>query len=260
MNVQPASQSSSLFEAVWRWLTDSDNWSKNFRDPGIPTRILEHLQYTGLAILVAALIAIPLGVYIGHTGRGGFLVVGIANSFRALPELGLLILLVLAMGVALALQATTIALVLLAIPPLLAGTYAGIRNVDADVVDAARGMGMRERDVVLKVELPNALPLLLGGLRAATLQVIATATIAAFVSLGGLGRYVIDGQRFGGQDGYAMMAGGAVLIAALAITVELVLAGIQRLVVSPGLRTPRVRRRVARVWAQPKLVTPGDSS
>jgi osmoprotectant transport system permease protein len=257
---QPASESPSLIEAVWRWLTDPENWGKNFRDPGIPTRILEHLQYTGLAILIAALIAVPLGVYIGHTGRGGFLVVGIANSFRALPELGLLILLVLAMGVALALQAVTIALVALAIPPLLAGTYAGIRNVDPDIVDAARGMGMRERDVVWKVELPNALPLLLGGLRAATLQVIATATIAAFVSLGGLGRYVIDGRAFGGTDGYAMMAGGAVLVAALAITVELVLAGVQRLVVSPGLRTRRMRRRVGRVWAQPKLVTTGDSS
>jgi osmoprotectant transport system permease protein len=249
----------NVFELVWNWLTNGDNWSKSFLGPGIPTRILEHLQYTGIAILIAALIAVPLGTYIGHTGRGSFLVVGIANSFRALPELGLLILLVLAMGVALALEAVTIALVALAIPPLLAGTYAGIRNVDRDVVDAARGMGMRERDIVWKVELPIALPLMLGGLRAATLQVIATATIAAFVSLGGLGRYVIDGQKFGGVEGYTEMAGGAVLIAALAISVELILAGVQRLVVSPGLNTRRVRRRVARVWAQPKLVTTGES-
>ena len=233
----------NLFEQVWNWLTDPVNWHKNFGDPGIPTRILEHLQYTGLAILIAALIAVPLGTYIGHTGHGSFLVVGIANAFRALPELGLVVLLVSIMGILLAVQAVTIALVALAIPPLLAGTYAGIRNVDRDVVDAARGMGMRERDVVLKVELPIALPLLLGGLRAATLQVIATATIAAFVSLDGLGRYVIDGQRFGGPEGYAEMAGGAVLIAALAITVELLLAGVQRLVVSPGLQTPKVRRR-----------------
>jgi osmoprotectant transport system permease protein len=241
----------NLFSQVWNWLTDGNNWHKTFLGPGIPQRIGEHLQYTGLAILIAAVIAVPLGIYIGHTGRGGFLVVGIANSFRALPELGVLILLVLAMGVALALQAVTIALVALAIPPLLAGTYAGIRNVDRDVVDAARGMGMRERDIVLKVELPIALPLMLGGLRAATLQVIATASIAAFVSLGGLGRYVIDGRAFGGTDGYTEMAGGAVLIAALAIAVEVILAGIQRLAVSPGLRTSTISRRVTRVRMRP---------
>lgn len=236
---------------VWDWLTDPDNWHRTLGVPGIPTRLAEHLQYTGLAVLIAVALAVPLGTYIGHTGRGGFLVVGLANSFRALPELGLLSLLVLAMGVALALQAMTIALVALAIPPLLAGTYSGIRNVDRDVVDAARGMGMRERDVVLKVELPMALPLILGGLRAATLQVIATATIAAFVTLNGLGRYVIDGQKFGGADGYAEMAGGAVLIAALAITVEVVLAGVQRLAVSPGLRTAKISRRVTRVRMRP---------
>jgi osmoprotectant transport system permease protein len=236
---------------VWDWLTDPDNWHRTLGVPSIPTRLAEHLQYTGLAVLIAVALAVPLGTYIGHTGRGGFLVVGVANSFRALPELGLLSLLVLAMGVALALQAMTIALVALAIPPLLAGTYSGIRNVDRDVVDAARGMGMRERDVVLKVELPIALPLILGGLRAATLQVIATATIAAFVSLDGLGRYVIDGQKFGGADGYAEMAGGAVLIAALAIAVEVVLAGVQRLAVSPGLRTAKISRRVTRVRMRP---------
>jgi osmoprotectant transport system permease protein len=238
----------SLFEQVWNWLTDPVNWGKYLNDPGIPTRIFEHLQYTGLAILFAGLVAIPIGTYIGHTGRGGFIVVAIANSFRALPELGLLILLVLAMGIALAVEASTIALVALAIPPMLAGTYAGIRNVDPDVVDAARGMGMGGWQVIWKVELPVALPLILGGLRAATLQVIATATIAAYVSLGGLGRYVIDGQSFGASGGgYVIMAGGAILIAALAITIELVLAGVQRLAVSPGLRTAKVRRRVGRV-------------
>lgn len=241
----------NLVELVWAWLTDPENWAKNFLGPGIPTRVLEHLTYTGVAILIAAVIAIPLGSYVGHTGRGGVLVVGIANSFRALPELGLLILLVLVIGVVLAFQAVTIALVLLAVPPLLAGTYAGVRNVDPDVVDAARGMGMSERGILLRVELPIALPLILGGLRAATLQVIATASIAAFVSLGGLGRYVIDGRATGGPVGYAEMAGGAVLIAVLAIVVELVLAGVQRLAVSPGLRTTRTRRRLVRAQPRP---------
>jgi len=231
----------SLFEGVWAWLTNPDNWTKTFAGPGIPTRLLEHLGYTALAVVIAAALAIPLGVYIGHTGRGGFLVVGIANSFRAVPELGLLVLLVLAMGIALVLQAVTIVLVLLAVPPLLANTYAGVRNVSPGVVDAARGMGMTEPQIVRRVELPVALPLILAGLRSATLQVIATATVAAFVSLGGLGRYVIDGKATGGVDGYTEMAGGAVLIAALAVLVELLLGGVQYLAVSPGLRAGRAK-------------------
>ena len=243
----------NLFERVWNWLSDPDNWHKSINGRGIPFHILKHLEYSGLAILIAAVIAVPIGVYIGHTGRGGLVVVGLVNSFRALPELGLVVLLVMLMGILLVVQAVTIALVALAIPPLLAGTYAGIRNVDRDVVDAARGMGMRERDIVWKVELPIALPLMLGGLRAATLQVIATATIAAFVSLDGLGKFVIDGRSFGGPDGYAQMAGGAVLIAALAIAVELVLAGVQRMVVSPGLRTGKVRGRASRVRENPTV-------
>ncbi|SDD22552.1 ABC transporter permease [Actinokineospora iranica] len=235
----------NVFEQVIAWLTDPDHWKTTLGIAGIPQRLGEHLHYTGLAMLVAAVIAIPLGAYIGHTGRGGTVVVGVVNSFRALPELGLLILLVLAMGVLLAVQALTIALVSMAVPVLLAGTYAGIRNVDPAVVDAARGMGMREWEILLKVELPNALPLIFGALRAATLQVIATASIAAAVSLGGLGRFVVDGNAFREYD---QMAAGAVLIAALAITVELLLAGVQWLVVSPGLRDkPRGRRTRSRL-------------
>lgn len=241
----------NFFSLVWDWLTDSQNWHRYLTEPGIPTRIGEHLQYTAIAVLIAAAIAVPLGVYIGHTGKGSVLVVGFANSFRAIPEIGLVQLLALLMGVALVSVSVTIALVLLAIPPLLAGTYSGMRNVDRDIVDAARGMGMPERDIVLKVEIPVALPLILGGVRAATLQVIATATIAAFVSLGGLGRYIIDGRAFGGVEGYVTMAGGAVLVAALAIVVELVLAGVQRLVVSPGLRRSPTRRRALRIGARP---------
>lgn len=251
----------NFFALVWQWLTDPQNWHKYLTEPGIPTRILEHLTYTGLAVGIAALIAVPLGVYIGHTGRGGFLVVGVANSFRAIPEIGLLQLLALLMGIALVIPAVTIALVLLAIPPLLAGTYSGMRNVDRDMVDAARGIGMSERDIVFRVEIPVALPLIIGGLRAATLQVIATATIAAFVSLGGLGHYIIDGRAFGGVEGYTEMAGGAVLVAVLAIVVELVLAGVQRLVVSPGLRgNPRVRRRALRVGPRPTADAVGATS
>lgn len=219
--------------SIFTWLFDADHWSG---PTGVPARILEHLGYTGLTVLIAAAIAIPLGALVGHTGRGTFLVAGLSNGLRALPELGLLTLLVLLTWVGL--FPVVVSLVVLAIPPILAGTYAGVRNVDRSVVDAARGMGMRESKVLTQVELPNALPLIVGGIRSAALQVIATATIAAYVALGGLGRLVIDGNNAGAgsPNGYPQMAAGAVLIALLALAVEGVLALAQRLVVSPGLR------------------------
>jgi osmoprotectant transport system permease protein len=218
---------------VLAWLTDPGNWQGR---NGVPARTAEHLGYTVVALAFAVVIAVPLGAAVGHTGRGGFLLVGIANGLRALPELGLLILLVLLTGIGIVPLSVT--LVVLAIPPLLAGTYAGVRNADPAVVDAARGMGMREREVLWKVELPIALPLIIGGLRTATLQVIATAAIGAYVALGGLGRYLIDGLAL---NDYTRMVGGAVLIAALALVVEGLLAGLQRLIVSPGLRTAAAR-------------------
>ncbi|MFC5949633.1 ABC transporter permease [Pseudonocardia lutea] len=214
--------------AVFSWLADPVHWSG---PAGIPARLVEHLWYSVLALLLGAVIALPVGALVGHSRRGGFLVVGTANGLRALPELGLLTLLVLLMGIGL--LPVTLALAVLAIPPLLAGTYSGVRNVDAGAVDAARGMGMREPQVLFKVELPNALPLVLGGLRGAALQVIATAAVAAYVSYGGLGRYLIDGLR---TREYAQMAAGAVLVAVLALVVEGLLALLQRAVVSPGLR------------------------
>ncbi|GAA5156988.1 ABC transporter permease [Pseudonocardia eucalypti] len=218
---------------IFAWLFDPANWGGS---TGVLARVLEHLWYSALAVVVGALVAVPVGALVGHTGRGSFLLVGLANGLRALPDFGLLVLLVLLVGVQL--LPVVVALTVLAVPPLLAGTYAGIRNVDRAVVDAARGMGMRERAVLLKVEFPNALPLLIGGLRSASLQVVATTAIAAYVSFGGLGRLLIDGQRNGD---YAQMGAGAVLIAVLALVVEGVLAGVQRVVVSPGLR-PSGRR------------------
>jgi osmoprotectant transport system permease protein len=230
------------------WLFDPNHWSG---PTGIPTRILEHLGYTALTVLVAAAIAVPLGAIIGHTGRGTFLIAGVSNGLRALPEIGLLTLLVLLTYVGL--LPVVVSLVILALPPILAGTYAGIRNVDRAVVDAAQGMGMRGSTVLWKVELPNALPLILGGIRSATLQVIATATIAAYVSLGGLGRFVIDGNAAGAgtPDGYPQMAAGAIVIAVLALVVEGVLEVVQRVAVSPGLRNAATRRRTARIWRKP---------
>jgi osmoprotectant transport system permease protein len=210
------------------WLFDPANWTGS---GGIPARLVEHLGYVALAMIIALVIALPVGAWVGHTGRGGFLVVGSANALRALPTLGVLILLVTPFG--LSIIGPLIALVVLAIPPLLAGTYAGLRNVDPAVVDAARGMGMRGSEVLWRVELPNALPLIIGGVRSAVLQVISTATIAAYVGLGGLGRYIFDGLA---QRDFPQMIGGSLLVALLAIVVDLLLAALQKIVVSPGLQ------------------------
>lgn len=215
------------------WFAATGRWSGS---DGIPARVLEHLGYTALAVVIAAAIALPLGALVGHTRRGGLAVVGVANGLRALPELGVLVLFVLLLG--LGLLPPTLALVLLAIPPLLAGAYSGVAGADAGAVDAARGMGMRGHQVLLQVEVPAAVPLVLGGLRFATLQVVATATIAAYVGLGGLGRFIIDG--FSVRD-FPQMLGGAVLVAVLSIVLELVLQALGRLV-TPGPDRLRLRR------------------
>ena len=194
----------------------AENWAGK---AGLGARIIEHLQYTGVAVAVSAVIAIPIGLIIGHTGRGSFLVVTAVNGLRALPTLGVLLLGVLLWG--LGLLPPTVALMLLGIPPLLAGTYAGIANVDPKVTDAARSMGMTERRVLMRVEVPNAMPLILGGLRTATLQVVATATIAAYASLGGLGRYLIDGIKV--RQFYLALVG-ALLVTVLALILDGLLA------------------------------------
>lgn len=225
------------------WLFDPTNWAGA---QGIPQRLVEHLGYTALTLLISLVIAVPLGAWIGHTGRGGFLVVGLANGLRALPTLGLLVLLVGAIGIGLI--GPLIALVVLAVPPILAGTYAGVRNVDSAVVDAAKGMGMRGRDVLFQVELPNALPLIIGGVRSAVLQVISTATIAAFVALGGLGRYIVDGLAI--RD-FGQMIGGSILVALLAIVADLLLAALQKLIVSPGLQVAGAQRGPRRLRVVP---------
>lgn len=161
----------------------------------------------------------PVGLLIGHTGRGTLLVVGAVNGLRALPTLGVLLLGVLLFG--LGLGPPLVALMLLGIPSLLASTYAGIASVDPLVVDAARAMGMTESQVLLRVEVPNALPLMLGGLRSATLQVVATATVAAYASLGGLGGYLIDGIK---ERRFHIALVGAMMVAALALTLDGLLA------------------------------------
>lgn len=218
----------SLFGTALSWLTDPENWSGA---AGIPARLLEHLAYSGLTLAAALAVAVPLGLWVGHTGRGSGIVVGLAGALRALPTLGLLTLFTLLLG--LGLVPPIIALVLLAIPPILSGAYAGIANVSPALKDAGAAMGMTGRQVLARVELPNALPVILGGIRNAALQVVATVTVVAYINLGGLGRYLIDGLAV--RD-YSRMLGSVVLVAVLALAVDAVLALVQRLSTSPGLR------------------------
>ncbi|MFI5777869.1 ABC transporter permease [Nocardia sp. NPDC051570] len=206
----------NLFVDAWHYLTTAANWTGR---AGIEQRLLEHLWYSFLAVALSAAIALPIGLIIGHTRRGGGLIVGFANAMRALPTLGLLTFVVLLLG--LGLLPPLLALLTVGIPPLLAGAYAGIANVDPNVVDASRAMGMNEWRVVFRVEVPNALPVLLTGLRGATLQVVATATIAAYVNLGGLGRYIFDGISLYKYDRVLV---GALLVAALALVLDSLLA------------------------------------
>jgi osmoprotectant transport system permease protein len=218
----------NAFGAAWAWLTQAQQWHGA---DGIPDRLIQHLEYTALAVLVAALIALPLGLLIGHFGRGGFVVVTLANFGRALPTLGLVVLAYLLTSGSSA--AVLVALVVLAIPPILVNTYEGVLGVDRDVKDAARGMGMTEPQVLLRAEIPIATPLILLGMRTAAIQVVATATIAAYIGLGGLGRFIIDGLA---RSDYAMVAGGAIVVVALALAVQILFVGIRRLTVPAGLR------------------------
>lgn len=222
----------NFFADALAFIFDPSSWAGA---TGIGARLVQHLGITGLSILLAAAIAVPLGLLIGHTGRGRALVIGLTGAARALPTFGLLILFVLLgiqFGMGLSLGPVIVVLVVLAIPPLLAGAYAGVEAVDRSTVDAARAQGMTGWQILTRVELPLALPLLLGGLRSATLQVVATATIAAYVAQGGLGRYLIEGLQV--RD-YTRAVAGALLVAALALVLDGVLAVAQRLVVPRGV-------------------------
>lgn len=194
------------------WFTDPEHWSGS---GGVPARVTEHLGYTGLTLLVTAAVAVPLGLYIGHTQRFRTLAIGVTGALRALPTLGILVWFTLLVGIGL--TAPILALVLLAIPPLLAGVYSGVESVDPQTVDAARAQGLTEWQILWRVEVPIGLPLIVGGLRSTTLQVVATATVAAYVSLGGLGRFIFDGQSV--RD-YPQMAAGSIVVVALALVLD----------------------------------------
>lgn len=225
---------------VIKWLNDPAHWRDRPSDSfiGIPSQIADHLRFSAIALVIALAIALPIGLAVGHTGRGTW-VVSAANALRSIPGVGLLVLLAVLISPHFHgrtdlgyLIPTEIVLVLIAIPAILANTYAGVDNVDPAVRDAAKGMGMTGGEVLRKVEFPNSLPLIFSGFRSAALQVIATATIASYFPLGGLGRFIYDGFH---QQDYPQMVSGGVLVALLAVFVDLVLSIVQRFSVSPGV-------------------------
>jgi osmoprotectant transport system permease protein len=227
---------------VLDWLTAAEQWSG---PGGIPARLVEHIWYSALGVAIAAVLALPVGLLIGHTGRGSLFAATLSNFWRALPTLGLVILVFRLQP--LSIWPVMVALVAIAIPPILLNTDVGIRSIDPTIRDAARGMGMTGWQALWRVEVPIALPLILAGFRSAAGQVVATATIAAFVGLGGLGRYIIDG--YAARD-IGEITGGAIVVAGLALVVEGAFALLQR---SLG-REARARPRTARPAVQPEEV------
>lgn len=216
----------------------------------LPLALGQHLGYTAISVLVSALIAVPAGWAIGHTGRGREVAVAISGAARAIPSFGLLVLLVLVFGVLHKPEAAVVSFVLLAIPSILAGAYAGLEAIDRRVIDAGRAMGMTEWQILWRIEVPLGLPLLIGGLRSAALQVVATVTIAAYVGLGGVGYYIIQGVPL---HDFTQILGGAIVVVALALVLDGAFALLQHLVVPRGVaahqasgpRAPSPRRRTA---------------
>jgi osmoprotectant transport system permease protein len=218
-------------DAVVAWFLDPGNWTGT---SGVPNRLVEHVVLSGLAVLAGTAIAVPAGLFIGHTGRGAVATIAIGNLGRAVPSYAMLVIFVPVLGIGF--PNAFVALVLLALPPILTNTYAGMREVDRDMVEAGRGMGMREWQLLRSVELPLALPVVIAGVRVAAVQVVATATLAALVGGGALGRFIADG--FALQDRPQLVAG-ALLVALLAVITERVMTLLERRAVSPGVRGVR---------------------
>lgn len=237
----------NLFLDAFAWIFAPDRLAGSVP---LPLAIGQHLAYTAVSVLVAGLIAVPLGWAIGHTGRGREVAVAISGAARAIPSFGLLVLLVLVFGVLHKPEAAVTSFVLLAIPSILAGAYTGFEAIDRRVIDAGRAMGMTEWQILWRIEVPLGLPLLIGGLRSAALQVVATVTIAAYVGLGGIGYYIIQGVPLRRFD---QILGGALVVVAVALVLDGLFALLQHLVVprgvaagrAPELRTTSSRRRAA---------------
>ncbi len=224
----------NLLVDTLRWFVDGAHYRGS---DAVQLRVLEHIELSGLAMIVSAAVALPIGLYLGHTGRLGFVAVNIANLGRALPSLALLALalpVAFALGLGLGFWPTLFSLIPLAIPPMLTNAYVGVRAVDPDVIESARGMGLSDVGILRRVEVPLALPLILAGMRTAAVNVVATATLGALVAGGGLGRYIVDGL---GLQEYDRLFAGALLVAALAIVVEVAFGTFERRATSPGLRS-----------------------
>jgi osmoprotectant transport system permease protein len=213
---------------VLQWFANPAHWSGS---DGIPRRLIEHVQLSAESVAIGALIALPIGIALGHYGRFGDLAINISNVGRAVPSFGILVIAFQVFG--LGDFPIVLSLTALAIPPMLTNSYVAVREVDPDVRDAARGMGYRELAQLLKVELPLAVPLLMAGVRTSAVQVVATATLAALIAGGGFGRYIIDGLA---EQDYTKLFAGAVLVGLLALATELSLSGLERLLVPKGIR------------------------
>ena len=228
----------NLIEETVAWLLDPSHWSGA---DGIPLRLGEHLAVSLSALLLTVAIALPVGLIVGHTRRGASIAVNLANLGRALPTLAV-ITIVLPLTTAIDPQLgfkfypTMIALIVLGIPPILVNTYVGISGVDPDLVESGRGMGLTERQVLARVEVPVAIPVVAGGIRSAAVQIVATATLGAIFGGGGLGRYLVEGIA---QNDNGKIFGGVSLVAILCLLTEGAFALIQRRVTSPGLTQPR---------------------
>lgn len=234
----------SVLSEVFNWFGETSTWAGS---NGIPTRTKEHLMLSGTALLFAAPIAIAVGLFIGHTRKAEFISVTIANLGRAVPSFAILAFvfpITLRLGMGLGFWPTVIALFFLAIPPILTNTYVGVKGVDQDTIEAARGMGMSGRQILTGIEVPLAARLIVSGLRTSAVQVVATATLGAVIASGGLGRYIVDGFAFGtfgpnGVEGRQMVVGGALLVAMLALITEIGLGLLARSVVPLGTSPSR---------------------
>lgn len=219
----------NVFAEALAWIFSPDRLTGSLP---LPLAISQHLAFTFGSVAIAAIIAIPLGWLIGHTGRGREIAVALSGAARALPSLGIVVLLVLVVGVLHKTEAAVIAFVLLAIPSILAGAYAGFEAIDRTVIDAGRAVGMTPWQVLWKIEVPLGLPLLIGGLRSATLQVVATVTIAAYVGLGGLGFFIIQGIQI---RNFPQILGASLIVVVLALALDGLFALLQRFVIPRGV-------------------------
>jgi osmoprotectant transport system permease protein len=229
----------NYLDATLTWINDPLNWTN---PGGIDDRLVEHLQISGAAVLLGCLVAWPIGLWLGHLGRGGALVLVVSNVSLAIPTMALLSIIPLT-AIGFGQPAIILALSVFAIPPLLANAYTGLREVDPEVRDAARGMGLSGWQMLWRVEVPLAVPYLAAGLRTAAVQVVATATLAVFVAGGGLGQLIGEGFGLSLSVGGGEVIGGALLVAALALLVEAAFALVERVVTPRALRASgRVRK------------------